>query len=142
MAQVIFEKLVEDAKLSDNFYIDSAGTHASDGHSPPHQTKNAVKTHGLKMDHLLSRQISLHDFLFYDYIIAMDQDNMANLMSICPKAQQRKISLLSSYAPQLESLDIPDPYQGGEKGFDIVYETILRCSTGLLNKIRQERELS
>lgn len=141
LAQVIFEKLVEDQHLSDHFFIDSAGTHAAKGHVPDRLAKQTAEEHGLKMGHILTKQITLQDFHNFDYVIAMDQENLVHLMSICPKSQQDKLSLLLSYAPEVTFLNVPDPYQEGEKGFDKVFKVITQGVQGLLNKIKQDKHL-
>jgi protein-tyrosine phosphatase len=71
----------------------------------------------------------------------MDRDNLANLHDICPPGFQDRLSLLLKYAPQLDIDEVPDPYYGGESGFERVLDYIEQASEGLLNEIRQRHEL-
>jgi len=67
----------------------------------------------------------------------MDEDNHAILMSQCPEYAQDKVQLFMSYAPQLKRREVPDPYYGGIKGFENVFDMIDDAAKGLLDDIEQ-----
>lgn len=141
-AEVIFFDLVEKANLIDHFYIDSAGTHGIfAGAAPDPRAQAMAKQRGLKMQHIISRQITLTDFHQFDYIVAMDHSNLEHLRSICPSSFQDKLALLLSYSKEPQTLDVPDPYSGGEQGFVQVYDLIVSGAQGLLTKIMTEHHL-
>src|SRR5882724_6509924 len=99
-AQVIFQDLVEKAKLDEFFYIDSAGTYGGrSGESPDQRTQATAKKHHLIMDHIGAKQINLLDFYYFDYIVAMDQSNYDDLIALSPSSLRHKVSLLLSHAP-------------------------------------------
>ncbi|MCS5711786.1 arsenate reductase/protein-tyrosine-phosphatase family protein [Candidatus Berkiella aquae] len=141
LAEVIFSELLEKAHLAEYFFIDSAGTHGVfAGASPDPRSQAIAQKHGLKMQHIVSRQITLHDFHYFDYIVAMDHSNVEHLMALCPSAFQSKISLLLSHDAELSS-DVFDPYSGGEQGFEQVFDLIVKGAQGLLATIKQKHNL-
>ncbi len=141
-AEVIFGDLVEKANLAEYFFIDSAGTHGFfAGSAPDPRSQATAHKYGLKMAHLVSRQITLQDFHEFDYIVAMDHANLEHLQSICPPSFKAKISLLLSYAKELKISEVPDPYSGGEQGFEEVYKLIIKGNEALLATIIQDKQL-
>ena len=77
----------------------------------------------------------------FDYVLAMDHENVDNLLRICPAGYESRINLFLSYANSLEIEEVPDPYFGGSSGFDRVLDMIEEASTGLLNEIRREHNI-
>ncbi len=141
-AEVIFVDLVEKAHLSEHFFIDSAGTHGVfAGSAPDPRAQAMAKKWGLKMQHIVSRQITLTDFHEFDYIVAMDHSNLEHLQSICPSTFQHKLALLLSYAKEPKTFDVPDPYSGKEQGFVAVYDLIKSGAQGLLAQIIKDHHL-
>jgi protein-tyrosine phosphatase len=67
----------------------------------------------------------------------MDQDNYRNLERICPQGAERKLMLFMDFAPHLRTRDVPDPYYGGESGFERVFDMVEAASAGLLAEIRR-----
>jgi protein-tyrosine phosphatase len=138
-AHGVFEKLVQSEGLSDVIEVDSAGTHAYHvGHQPDRRSQKTALQHGVDLSYIRAREVSVEDFDYYDYILAMDKDNYFNLSQLCSDDNKvQKLHLFLSFAPQLKPLDeVPDPYYGGEKGFDIVYDMVVQASEGLLQKIK------
>jgi protein-tyrosine phosphatase len=127
-AEGIFIKLVEEAELSSKIITDSAGTHGSHVGSPPDKrTQAAALKRGVDIHHLRARQVSLQDFVVYDYILAMDKANYYYLCAVAPESKQNKIALLLSYSEDLGIFEVPDPYSGGINGFDHVFDL---CQSG------------
>jgi protein-tyrosine phosphatase len=137
-AQGTFEKVVKDAGLEKQIFIDSAGTHAYHiGENPDSRTQITAKKHGLDLSKQRARKVSLDDFEKFDYILAMDKDNYSSLKSICPDEQLDKIKLFLDYAPETGFSEVPDPYYGGENGFELVFDLTIAASKGLLETIRR-----
>ncbi len=136
-AEGVFRDLVAREGLSEHIEIDSCGT--SDWHigGPPDDRARAeAKARDISLDDLRARQITSDDFETFDYIIGMDNQNIANLSAQCPKELADKIRLFLSFAPSLNIREVPDPYYGGTDGFKDVFDMIGTASKGLLADIR------
>ena len=137
-AEGIFTQKVADAGLSHHFEIDSAGTSNYHPGKPPDSRSIATANkHGYLIDHLRARQICSWDFDIFDYILAMDNDNLAYLRHETPSTWQGQLSLMLDFHPSLPAgSQVPDPYLGGSKGFDHVIELLEQASDGLLQHLR------
>lgn len=139
-AEIVFAKHVKDANLEHKILCDSAGTHAYHvGHAPDERSREAVKKRGLDMSHLIARQVTINDFKEYDYIVAMDKANLESLKALAPKSHIEKVSLLLAHAPELNVLEVPDPYYGIDDGFEHVYKLVEQGTLKLLQRIISER---
>lgn len=137
-AHGIFQHLVNEAGLADQIVVDSAGTigyHV--GNSPdPRATATALQ-HGIDLTPLRARQVNIDDYNHQDFILAMDYDNLSDLQRQCPEQQQHKLQLLLSYHSD-EYLDqVPDPYYGGDKGFEQVFDMVEIACKQLLKQIME-----
>jgi protein-tyrosine phosphatase len=129
---------VEEAGLADRIEIDSAGTHAYHvGEPPDPRARETAIRRGIELGDLRARRAQPEDFNYYDYVLAMDQDNYHGLSAICPPGLERKIGLFMDYAVQLRIREVPDPYYGGNQGFERVFDMVEAASDGLLNDIRR-----
>ncbi|WP_434054852.1 MAG: low molecular weight protein-tyrosine-phosphatase [Roseibium sp.] len=132
LAEGIFSGLVDDAGLTGDFQIDSAGTGAWHiGNPPDPRSVEIAARNGIDISHQQARTVSLDDFDRFDVIVAMDGNNLATLSSLCatPRAE---IRLLLNAPP----MDVPDPYFGGPEGFEDVYLLIRSGCEKLLATIR------
>jgi len=77
---------------------------------------------GIDLADLRARQVTHADFVSFDHILAMDRQNLDSLLFVCPKMHKHKLKLFLEYAPGLKTAEVPDPYYGGEKGFDKVFD--------------------
>lgn len=119
--------------------IDSAGTAGYHKDAPPDKrSQDAAKGRGYDLSTLKCRKVTLQDFEDFDYIIAMDHSNLRDLERKCPEQHKHKISLLMAYANN-EFQEVPDPYYGGKKGFDLVLDLIEDACEGLLDNIERFR---
>ena len=140
-AEGVFRHKLHQAGYRDGYlesiFIDSAGTGAWHvGEAPDQRSRDMAQKYGVNLDDLRARKITLQDFNDYDYILAMDQDNISNMKEICSPDQQHKIKLLMDYAEGCPGItEVPDPYSGGLEGFDRVYNIIERGSAGFLKYI-------
>ena len=137
-AEAVFRARVEEAKLMQYFVIDSAGTHDYHVGAPPDsRTQHAAKQRGYDMSQLRGRQVEVADFARFDYILAMDQDNLAILLKNCPAHLQHKVNRLLAFSPRYLDLDVPDPYYGGRDGFETVLDMVEDAAEGLIEAIKR-----
>lgn len=138
-AHGVFRALVEEEGLSDSIRIDSAGTHAYHvGEDPDHRSQMTARNRGVDLSDIRASQVKSEDFVSFDYVLAMDQDNHANLLAIAPEGYEGRLHLFLDFAPQMDVSEVPDPYFGGGSGFDRVFDLIQAASEGLLNEIKQK----
>lgn len=136
-AEGVFRRFVADEGLNHLIEIDSAGTHDYHiGSSPDRRAQAAAAGRGYDLSGLRGRQVARKDFAEFDYVLAMDKDNLANLRSICPSDQQQKVRLFLSFSERFKDEEVPDPYYGGPQGFDLVLDMVEDAARGLLQAIR------
>jgi len=137
-AQGVFRKLVSEKGLNHAIEIDSAGTHAYHvGHEPDRRAQMAAQQRGIDISDLRARQVALIDFESYDYILAMDNSNYEILVAQSPAHAKSKIKLFMDFASISKLQEVPDPYYGGQRGFQIVLDLIEDASKGLLADIHK-----
>ncbi len=138
-AHGVLEHILKEQGLVAAIEVDSCGTHAYHiGEEPDRRSQEVAKQRGVSLSHLRGRRVEMSDFEYFDYILAMDQDNLSILESMCPSEHVEKLSLFLDFAPSRSESEVPDPYYGGPKGFDIVLDMIEVASQGLLDDIRQK----
>ena len=121
--------------MSDRVFIDSAGTHAYHvGEPPDRRAIAAAERRGVSLRDLRARRVSDADFDRFDYIIAMDEDNVARLQEQGSPEHRAKVRLFLEFASSGEQ-DVPDPYYGGAAGFERVLDLIEDASRGLLETL-------
>ena len=141
-AEGVFRQIVTGQHLDERIRIDSAGTHAYHiGEPPDRRAQAAALQRDIDLSRQVARRVDVTDFEAFDYILAMDRDNLQILRSLCPAGHEHKLSLFLSFAPHLGEEEVPDPYYGGERGFERVLDLIEAAAEGLLVDIRQ-RHLS
>ena len=137
-AHGVFEALVEREGLSDLIKVDSAGTHAYHiGEPPDSRSQETALQRGYDLSNQRARRAISEDFHEFDYILAMDRDNFDNLSSICPPGLDGKLKLFMEFAPG-HPRQVPDPYYGGGRGFEKVFDMVEVASEGLLQEIRMQ----
>jgi len=138
MAEGTFRHLVEEQGLEHLVEIDSAGTGAWHvGNPPDHRALATAARRGISMAGQRARKVRGDDFERFDYVLAMDRDNLADLLAMAPSRQHDRIRLFLDFAPRLGESEVPDPYYGGESGFDHVFDLVEAASDGLLEAIRR-----
>lgn len=133
------EHLVDRAGLADRVVVDSAGTggwHVGDG--PDRRAAAEASRRGIAMRHT-ARQFTRPDFARFDLVLAMDEDNVRDLLAIAPDgAAAAKVRMLRSFDPHSEpGAAVPDPYYGGPDGFAHVFDLVERACRGLLRSLRR-----
>ena len=137
-AHGVFLKMLQDQLVTHLVEVDSAGTHAYHiGKAPDERSRVAALRRGVDLSPLRARQVEPVDFQIYDYILAMDDENLQNLEMICPREQRTKLRLFMEFAPQMKKREVPDPYYGGSSGFEQVLDLVEAAADGLLQEIKQ-----
>lgn len=130
-----FEMMLKRQCLTNKVLVDSAGTAAWHiGKAPDARSIAAAKQRGIELSHLRARQVTKEDFHQFDYILAMDRQNLASLQSICPENFSGRLTSLMSFT-STETLDVPDPYYGGSEGFEKVLDLVTEACDSLLADI-------
>lgn len=137
-AHGVFRDLVQARGLDQQIRVDSAGTHNYHPGSPPDKRsqKHAIKR-GYDLSDLRARQISELDYEQHDLLLAMDWDNLALAQQDCPPEHQRKLRRLTEFCKNHQAAVVPDPYYGGDAGFEHVLDLIEDACEGLLEHIQQ-----
>ncbi len=137
-AHGVFRNMVQEAGLEDVIEVDSAGTAAFHvGKSPDSRSMQVANERGIDMTDLRARQVDLGDFYQYDYVLAMDEANFSNLKDVALPEHYEKIELFLAYSQEFSETEVPDPYYGGAKGFDHVFDLVESASQGLLQAIKK-----
>ncbi len=140
-AEGVFRRHVEAAGYADRIEIDSAGTHGYHvGEPPDARAQRAAARRGIDISGLRGRQATSEDLVRFDYVLAMDSDNLAHLLALSPAGHEHKVKLLLEYASRFTERAVPDPYYGGASGFDRGLDLIEDAGEGLLTEIRARLE--
>ena len=135
-AEIIFQHLVDKENLGHRIQADSAGT--GDWHigkAPDSRARRAALQRGYDMGHLRGRQVQRQDFQDFDFVLAMDRDNLANLRRLKPTNFDGHLGLFLAFGEKLSHDEVPDPYFGGDEGFELVLDLIESAAEGLLQHI-------
>ena len=139
-AHGVFRKAVAGAGLSDSVSIESAGT--GDWHigkAPDRRATAAAASRGIDVTALRAQQVTPADLDRFDYVLAMDADNLADLERMArARGQVRaRVALFGAYSANYRNAPVPDPYFGGDQGFEHVLDMIEDASAGLLEEIKE-----
>jgi len=123
-----------------NLQVDSAGTiNFHQGNKPDSRAMAVGEKRGYSFSGITSRGVKAEDFSEFDYILAADQSNKQDLLKLCPEQYQDKIHLFLAFAGLGEQV-IPDPYYGGEQGFELVLDILEEASESILVKIGSDKD--
>lgn len=140
-AEGVFRHMVREAGLAEHLHIDSAGTHAYHvGEPPDRRARAAAERRGVSLDDIAARRIEAADYLEFDYVIAMDSDNLARMQAQADDTYQDRLSLFLEFA-EGDEREVPDPYYGGEAGFERVLDLVEEASRALLETLRSRHSL-
>ncbi len=139
LAEGVFIHLAEMKGVAERLTVDSAGTGGwHTGNAPDRRSVAVARKHGIDISRQRARQVSQADFENFDLILAMDTSNLAKLLQKVPENQKHKIHLFMDYASGRRD-SVPDPYFGGEDGFQAVYNMLLAGCSSLLEKMELDR---
>lgn len=140
LAEAVFRHLAEREGVHERFRIDSAGTsNYHEGDSPDPRTIQVARSRGVHVEHC-ARQVRSADFEEFDYVLAMDRENLRRLQRVRDgNGGGAELRLLRSFDAEAERhAEVPDPYFGGEGGFEAVHNLVERACEGLLAHVREE----
>jgi len=136
-AEGVFRHFVEQEGLADDIVIDSAGTHAYHVNDPADRRASAAAARrGYSLDGIRARRVEVTDFERFDYIVAMDRDNLVALHEQASDGHEAKLCLFLEFA-RASGDEVPDPYYGGAAGFERVLDLVEEASRGLLETLRK-----
>ncbi|WP_136248547.1 low molecular weight protein-tyrosine-phosphatase [Halomonas borealis] len=139
-AEGMLRRQLEEAGLADRIEVDSCGIgswHA--GKAPDVRAQAAAASRGLDISAQRARQLEDDDFIRYDYLLAMDHDNLAALEARRPGGVEAHLGLFLAFAG-LPERAVPDPYYGGDEGFETVLDLVEAASNGLVAELRRRLE--
>lgn len=137
-AQGVFQRLVQESALAPLISVDSAGTHAYHvGNRPDPRAQAASLLRGIDLSGYRARKVTVEDFAVFDYVLAMDRDNLECLREMCPPCHTDKLRLFLEFAPDLGETEVPDPYYGGPIGFERVLDLVEAAARDLLRNVRE-----
>ena len=138
-AHGVLEKLIKNKGLSQYIEVDSAGTSSYHlGDHPDPRSIAAARRRGYSLEQQIARQVSSNDFHEFDYVLAMDAENLHHLESAAPQNCKAKLQLLLDYSAGA-SKSVPDPYfGGGGQGFEKVLDLVEGACRRLLEQLEAE----
>jgi len=139
LAEGIFKQKIRQEKLDQFITADSCGTsNYHIGSQPdPRTVANALKN-GVRLDHC-GRQLCEDDLEEFDYILAMDKSNYSNILRLPnSKLFASKVMLMREFDPLGKGNEVPDPYYGGEEGFQNVFEMLDRTMNNFVEHLKTE----
>ena len=140
-AHGVFQHLVNETGLSDAILVDSAGTHSYHiGHSPDSRSQAAALQRGFDLSDQRAQKLTPELGSEFDYLIVMDDTNFHDAKSIIAAADVDKLQYLLSYSDDSEKF-VPDPYYGGDSGFEHVLDLVENASSSLLESIKEKHHL-
>ena len=131
------EGILQSKLPQESFLVDSAGTggwHV--GQEPDKRSILTAKNRGLNIAHQRARQFRKKDFDSFDYIYVMDNSNYKNVLALAPdKTSETKVKMILNEKYPGENIDVPDPYYGGQNGFEEVYDMLDDVCTLIAEKL-------
>lgn len=136
LAEGIMLKLIDEQKLP--IEADSAGTAGYHiGECPDQRSIANAKKHGVDLSTLVARQFGVHDFDAFDKIYVMDKSNLKNVLALARhKADEAKVDLLLNELHPGEHREVPDPYFGGEQGFEDVFVMVEKACRKIADRYK------
>lgn len=135
LAEGLLRHHVDQAGLTDRFLIDSAGTGGwHKGECPDRRSIAVAARYGVDISAQCARQLHRDDFYRFDLILGLDRDNVRNIRNIAPADATAKIALYLDEALGLTK-DVPDPYYGDARDFEVVYRLCDEASAALMAKL-------
>jgi protein-tyrosine phosphatase len=123
-----------------NLVVDSAGTSNNHiGQAPDKRMQKKALQYGIDISHQKGRQFTSKDFDAFDYIFAMDKDNRDDILKLAKtEADKNKVNLFLNYTYPNKDLSVPDPYYGGEQGFEDVYQMLNVACDDFIEQLKNE----
>ncbi len=136
-AEAVLRHKLQAAGLDKRVEVDSAGTYGGHiGEPPDARAQRQAKLRGYDMSRLRARRLTAEDFERFDWVIAMDEDNMSRMAELAPDGHGARLELLMAHARRHTGVSaVPDPYYGPPAGFDRVLDLIEDACEGLVSEL-------
>lgn len=137
LAEGVFRHIAQEIGVFERYEVASSGTGAWHvGQKPDRRMRETAHNHGVSLEGQRAQQFEYNDFSYYDVILAMDSNNLGNIQHLDRKNKYtEKVKLFRAYDPNPGDLQVPDPYYGGEQGFEHVYQIVERTVRKLLEEL-------
>lgn len=136
-AEGVFRHHAKAAGLHKRLAIDSAGTHAGlPGVPPDPRSIAAAARRNYDLRGISARRVTPKDFASFQYVLAMDRDNLKALEAARPETSTAHLGLLLDFAPHVSRREVPDPYYGGPDGFEEVLNLVEAAMEGLIREVQ------
>ena len=137
-AEGVVKIIIKNNGMDSLIKVDSAGTHGYHiGEPPDPRTCEAALRRGIDLSGYRARKVVPEDFQRFDLLLAMDRDNLALLQRGARPEYQAKLGLFMNYASRFDAEEVPDPYYGGEQGFELVLDMIEDAGQGLIRALQR-----
>lgn len=142
-AECVMRQVLAGEGAGDRYHCDSAGTHGYHiGNPPDRRMRGAGQRRGIAIDGR-ARQVSADDLEQFDLVLAMDRDNLRHLKSLDPSGRHHaKLKLMTDFLTEQQAGEVPDPYYGGEDGFELVLDLLEDSCRGLLDHLENDNRSS
>ena len=139
-AEEVLRRKLQAAGMDGRVVVDSAGTHADwhAGEAPDPRSIRHAARRGYDLRALRARRVEAADLEQFDLILAMDDLNLARLEEMAGRKHRPKLGLLTDHLIRLTADEVPDPYQGGEAGFEVVLDLIEDACDGVVRHLRSQ----
>lgn len=135
LAEAVFRHLARQRGVDELFEVDSAGISAYHSGDPPDARSAATaRDRGITLEGR-SRKLTAEDLSRFDYVIAMDDENLAGVRELQRHGGAARVHLLREWDPEGHGLAVPDPYHGGPRGFEEVHDIVERSCSALLDDL-------
>lgn len=135
-AEAVARHAIDEAGLAAVITVDSAGTHGGHvGEPPDPRAQKAAGKRGYALSSLRARKLEAADFQEFDLLLAMDREHLEIMRRSCPEVYRPKLQMFMHYARKHRREDVPDPYFGGDKGFEAVLDYCEDGVQGLLEEL-------
>jgi len=139
-AEGVFRKVVEESAAADRYVVASAGTHDYHvGEPPDRRATAAARERGYDLSSIRARQFTVSDFDRFHWFIALDEGHYHILRQAAPPRHRERVRLFMDFAAGSSLRSVPDPYYGGQDGFERVLDMIEEGSRGLLRYLELQR---
>ncbi|WP_332671861.1 low molecular weight protein-tyrosine-phosphatase [Aromatoleum sp.] len=135
-AEAVARHAIVKAGLGAVITVDSAGTHGGHAGEPPDpRAQKIAGKRGYALSSLRARKLEAADFQEFDLLLAMDREHLESMRRACPEVYRPKLQMFMHYARNHDREDVPDPYFGGDKGFEAVLDYCEDGVQGLLEEL-------
>lgn len=138
-ADGVLRKMLWDRGLDSQVEVDSAGLTAYHvGEKPDRRSQRTAKKRGYDLSFIRARKFERGDFQEFDLVLAMDRGHLQSMKATKPENCRARLCMFLDFASSLQESDVPDPYYGGEDGFEHVLDLVEAGSEGIIEFLKKE----